>query len=76
MSPRSGAGEAKQRPVRLSINRSPQPSIETGQLHSAPPPQPPSAASIFCAASCCTLVMTWLYTSNVMPIVECRRRWL
>jgi len=33
MSPRSGAGEAQLRPARLSINRSPQPSTETGQLH-------------------------------------------
>jgi len=32
MSPRSGAGEAQLRPARLSINRSPQPSTETGQL--------------------------------------------
>jgi hypothetical protein len=32
MSPRSGAGEAKQRLVRSPINRSPQPSTEPGQL--------------------------------------------
>jgi len=33
LNPRSGAGEAKQRPARLLINRSPHPSTETGQLH-------------------------------------------
>src|SRR5438128_2168680 len=33
MSPRSGAGEAKTRPARLTINRSPHPSTETGELH-------------------------------------------
>jgi hypothetical protein len=32
MSRRSGAGEAKPRPARLPINRSPHPSTETGEL--------------------------------------------
>ena len=32
MSPRSGASEAKQRPARSPINRSPHPSTESGQL--------------------------------------------
>ena len=32
MSPKSGAGEAKQRPARSTINRSPHPSTESGEL--------------------------------------------
>ena len=42
MSPRSGAGEAQTRYARFSINRSPHPSTETGQLQIAAAPGQPS----------------------------------